>query len=148
MAGEVPDWLLDVRTWLRAHPDLAPLHGGRVFFEVPNSGVGYPLCRVYASGGPTMVPGGDVPLFDCRLAVEVWGSGRKMYQQVRQLAAAVAAAVWGLQPGPLDPSPAGTAYCGGGYVGGTPDVPDPDQGDPRYVIDAVLTIRTRGAGDP
>lgn len=139
-----PDWLFDARAWLRS---VGGVWGARVFFDVPDPGkTSFPLLRLYASAGPASMPGQDAPLFDARLSIEVWGKGRNTYPQVRQAALQVQSAVFELAPGRLVPG--ATTYCGGAYTTAAPDSPAADTGDPRIVVDAVLSIRAAGPADP
>lgn len=138
MAPVFPDAMAGLRTWLRTHPDLTGLHGGRVFFRVPDGPV-YPLVRIYRAGGA--VQPGDAPLLDIRVAVEVWGGALGDYPAVSALATAIESACHRMPAGLLL-DPAGTTVGLNAQVSTWADVPDPDTGWPRRVGDLVLTCRT------
>lgn len=141
----IPDWQPDVRSWLKAHPYLVPLVGGRVFNVLPDNPSQFPCLRLYTSAGIAQVPGMEAPLFDARASVEVVGKGRSSYNATRQAAIAVQSAVFDLIPGRLVAG--GETYCAGAYVTACPDMPF-ENGDPRYVADVVFTVRTAGTADP
>lgn len=134
-----PDVLGDVRAWLRAHPDLTPLVNGRVFFRIPET-ASFPLIRIYQAGGA--VQPGDAPVQDVRLAFDIWGSG-KQYAQTTQAKLAVESACHRL---PV-PCRLGTTQVGNAQVTSALFLPDPQTGDPRWVVDALFTVRLTGPGD-
>lgn len=136
-----PDFMPDLKAWLKAHPLLAPLHGGRVFFRIPDFPVTYPLMRLYRSGGGAENRGDTPVLYLPRVGLEVWGNARSMYDQVRALEIAVETALNEAGPQLLNP-PSGTTYLASATVNAVVDSPDPDEGWPRFTLDAQLVVRS------
>ena len=132
-----PDFLTDVQAWLKVHPDLAPLHGGRVFLRIPNKPeqVGVPFQRIYRVGGG-QVPNTEVPQLNVRLSVESWGHTFGDYPAVRQLVLATESALH-----VMENETSGGTLMQYAYVSGSVDSPDPDTGWPRFVSDLQLTCR-------
>jgi hypothetical protein len=131
----VSDSLFDLRSWLRSHPDLQPLHGGRVFFRVPDRGLTAPFMRLYRVGGGPQ-PNTDAPESDLRFAIEVWGLQFADYPVVRQLVNATESAF--LQ---AESVVSGGTLIQYANVTAAVDAPDPDTGWPRFVVDVVATLR-------
>lgn len=141
----IPDWLPDVRSWLKAHPYLVDLTGQRVFWVIPDNPSSWPVLRVYSASGATQVPGMEAPLFDARASIEIVGKGRAGWNTARQTAIAVQSAVFDLQSGRLVPG--GATYCTGAAVTACPEMPF-ENGDPRFIADVVFTVRSAGLADP
>lgn len=140
----VPDVAGDFRAWLRNQPDLRAIHAGRVFFRYPDK-VTYPACRVYATGGPTQVSvGGDTPMWDANVAVEVLHNQDSGYQQIRLFVRTLGAALFEMGATMLNPTAAaygaGDTLCVDAVVTNALDSPDPAEGWPRYVCDCRLTV--------
>jgi hypothetical protein len=134
------DVMGDLRSWLRTHPYLTALQDGtghsllnaRVFFRIPD-GPTFPLVRIYRAGGANQ--DGQVPLEDVQAGIDVWGGS---YTDVVAIANAIKAALHLMNPG---------TRLGSGTVGlnadviGEIDAPDPDTGNARKVLTALLTVR-------
>jgi hypothetical protein len=135
-----PDTMPDVRAWLRAHPVLAPLHGGRVFFRLPAKGKGlaFPCMRIYQLGGAVQA-GTDTPIEDLHISIETWGGQDSDYPAVRQLNVALRSACHQLQQGTLI-NPAGNTVVSNAQVTNSLDSPDPQTGWPRIICDTVFTV--------
>jgi hypothetical protein len=128
------DYMEDTRAWLRAHPDLNPLHGGRVFFRLPNQRPASPFQRLYrVGGGPT---DSYVPQLQIRLALETWGVKDSDYPAVRQLVTACESAFF-----LVENEVSGGTLLESGQITSSVDSPDPDTGWPRLVSDVLLTCR-------
>lgn len=132
-----PDAMPDIRGWLRTHPDLAPLHAGRVFFRIPDSQPATPFMRIYRSSGA--VQPGETPIQDLRISLEIWGTQNSDYQSVRQLAVAVEGACHKIM-GPT-PIGSGATTVTNAQVQAAIDTPEPDSGWPRISIETVFTVR-------
>lgn len=138
-APAIPDYLGDLRAWARGQPALVADQGARVFFRIPDTPT-FPLTQmleILTDSQP-----GEAPVFDARLAFYIWGGAKSDYAAVSRLARAYL----GLfkVPGPW--------LAGAGTVvlnaeAGVRDIPDPETGNPRKVVDAVLTLRALGPGD-
>lgn len=130
-----PDALEDLKAWLASDPTLAPLHGGRVYFRLPNEPT-YPCLRLYRAGGGKQP--GQAPEMDLRLAVEVWGGRFEDYPAVRQLATALESVASEVENEVVGTSTllqyalATSAF----------DQPDPETGWPRIVVDLLVTLRS------
>jgi hypothetical protein len=142
----VPDFLSDVRYFLRRQSDLVPLVGGRVFFRIPDTAL-FPLQRIYRSGGGIRQAGGDAPIQDILLSVECWGappdspqaSSSNGYESIRQIVAATESAIWQLPSG-TQINPSGQTLVVSAVVTNAIDSPDPDTGSPRYVLDSRWSV--------
>lgn len=135
----VPDALNDIRAWLRQHPDLSPLHNGRVFFRIPDNQTQFPLLRIYRSGGGIVAAGGDAPVQNVNVSIECWHNTGRGYQALRQLVNAVESALWQLGASTLI-NPAGNTVVLDALVTNVIDSPDPDEGWPRFVVDSRFTV--------
>lgn len=133
------DYMLDVRAWLRTHPDLNPLHGGRVFFRLPEQIPTAPFQRLYRVGGGQQ-PNTEVPELDLRLALETWGTKPGDYPKVRQLVTATESAFH-----QVENVVSGGTLLQYGLITSSVDSPDPDTGWPRLVSDVLLTCRAAGS---
>lgn len=133
------DVMGDLRTWLREHPyltaltnsDNGSLLNGRVFFRIPDATT-YPLIRIYRAGGANQ--DGEAPLEDVQVGIDVWGGS---YADVTSIANAVKAALHLMNPGTAIGS--GTVGLNADVIGEI-DSPDPDTGNARKVLTAVLTV--------
>lgn len=147
MPGNFPDAMADIRAWARAHSELNPLHGGRVFFRWPNGLNDWPSIRIYDFG--TVQPG-EVPLVDLRVSFEITGrpvsatTGGGTFADVSALRWAVVDACHNLAPGRIG---SGATYVGNVSVTGMTPSPDPDTGAARYIVDTLWTLRASGASD-
>lgn len=133
----VPDVLGDLRTYLRALPDLASLTAARVFFDPPAKAT-YPLIRLTEAGW-SFQPG-ETPVGTQRVMIEIIGGPAvggvaSDYYKVSAAKAIVVSAIWALT-GPIGT----TTRVLDGDVDTVSDLPDPDDGGPRKVISAVLTV--------
>lgn len=128
----------DIRNWLRTNEWIAPIVGGRVFFRLPDNPnpTKVPFIRLTRSGGGIQADS-EFPMYDIRVAIEVWGMDGKHYDLVRQAVLAIEQAALVLQPG--------TILGSNGTVGKNINVttafdsPDPDTGWPRIIMDAIFT---------
>lgn len=148
MAVVIPDFMPDVRYWLRTHPDLAPFHAGRVFFRIPDAGKvsGGVLMRLYRIGGGIADLGGDAPISTFDISIECWciqtpttPDPRKLYTTVRQMADATVSALFQVIPGSLL-NPTGQTRALNALATTVIDSPDPETGDPRMVVDSRWTF--------
>lgn len=130
----LPDYMGDLRGWLRTQPDLAPLHAGRVFFAIPATPV-FPLIRMLDVN--TVAQPGEAPMFDHRSSLIVWGGKPSDYAAVSLLAQTLGSV---LQHTPTPFAIGGTWI---GNIGGVSvrDSPDPDTGAPRRIVDSLITLR-------
>ena len=126
----------DFKSWLVAEPDLASLHGGRVYWRIPNQ-PSYPLVRLYRAGGGKQP--GEANMRDIRFGVEVLGGAvdGPTWLAVRTLTTAIESVVDNLD----NVAQGGTMFCNG-IVTGVTDKPDPDTGRPGRVLDALITCRS------
>lgn len=129
-----PDVLGDLRAWLRSHADLTPLIAARVFFRAPVKPT-YPFICLYRTGGA--VQDGEVPLQDIRVAFDVWGRDTSQFAQTTAVQLALESACHTL---PVPIKLGGTWVCNA-QVTSVIFLPDPDTGDPRYVIDSTFTVK-------
>lgn len=139
-----PNAMWDLRAWLRAHPYLAPIHDGRVFFRLPDDPVA-PLMRLYRAGGGGAQNDGEAPLQDIRLSIEIWGitdeaTGRSDYQSLTRLQMGLEAACHDNQPGTLVNPRGNTILDNANFTTGF-DSPDPSTGWPRIVCNVVVTVK-------
>lgn len=142
----LPDFLPDIRTWLRSL-DLAGLMGSRWFFAYPDDFNGpWPAGRVYRAGGG--VQAGDTPLQDVRVAAEIRGRPKGAaagtvgtFADVSLATAHLESALFEIQDQPIG---AETVVAGVYGVNVVPS-PDPDDGAPRNIVNAVWTIRAASA---
>ena len=133
MTTSLADWRPDVRTWLRTHPDLAPLHGGRVFLRMPDRLGPTPFCRMYRVGGPSDPL---LPFEQPRLSIEVWGRTFSDWPAVRQLEVSLLTVLR-----QAENVVSGKTLIANAHVTSSADLPDPDTGWPRMVITADLIVR-------
>ena len=138
----VPDVIADVRAWLRSQPSLAALHGGRVFYRVPDPAKvgGWPLLRLYRLGGGIIEEGGDTTTSQVDLSIEVWHNQTQGYTTVRQLALLLESVIKKIPAGTVI-NPAGSTVVLSGHVTNTIDSPDPDSGWPRMVADSRWVVQ-------
>lgn len=141
MTVVIPDVMPDVRYWLRTHPDLQPLHAGRVFFRIPDDDKvsGWPLIRIYQHSGGIPDLGGDAPISTVEISIECWHNKDSGYTAVRQLANATASALFQLIPGSLL-NPSGQTRAINATATTIIDSPDPDTGWPRKIVDTTWTF--------
>lgn len=134
-----PDAMPDIRQWLRNHPYLADLSGGRVFFTIPPKPSAAPFVRIYRSGGGPLGDPHDAPVSNLRLGIDVWGMKGADYQKVRQTVLAIEAAAHDLPPGTVlgDNDTVGMNL----NITTAVDTPDPSTGWPRIYLDAIFTVR-------
>lgn len=139
MSALPTDPIGDILAWLIAHPVLAPLHNGNVYIRLPDQNPPAPFLRIYRSGGA--VQRGETPLWDLRVAVEVWGGADSDSQIVRQFTAAMESVGLSFQSQENANPGAGTTAILNFVVNVASDSPDPDTGWPRTVADTVFTVR-------
>jgi hypothetical protein len=140
-----PNAMWDLRYWLRNHPNLAPIHGGRCFFRLPDFPVS-PLMRLYRAGGGVQSDS-EVPMQDLRAAIEIWGmtdptSGRSDYTPLTNLQMGLEDACTNVQPGMLINPSGNTLIHNANFTTGF-DSPDPDTGWPRIVCDVTFTVTAK-----
>lgn len=137
-----PNAMWDIRYWLRNHPNLNPIHGGRCFFRLPDQPVA-PLMRLYRSGGGVQM-NSEVPIQDIRLAIEIWGItdnlGRSDYQSLTRLQMGLEDACNRLVPGTLANPSGNTVLSNLNFTTGF-DSPDPSTGWPRIICDVIATVK-------
>lgn len=142
-----PDTLSDVRYWLRRHPLLVPFHAGRVVLRIPQETViaplVWPLIRISKVGG-SIVGSGGVPLETVRIQMDCWGrpastTAANGYGPLRQMVLALKSALWQLPSGTLI-NPTGQTVVTDASVVLDMDSPDPDTGQPRYVVDGQFAV--------
>jgi hypothetical protein len=128
--------LIDLKPWLIAQPDLAPLHGGRVFFKFPVGLDAYPAVRMYNSVLPVFLPNdGGMPVVDAHIAFDVFGGSDEDFDAVNAIATTLVGVLNAIQPGTVI---GGTRVLDADAIGGT-DSPDPATGWPRYILDTRWT---------
>ena len=139
MAELFPDWMGDLRT--EARTATTDLLNGRVFFNFPTK-MAFPAVRISeAGGGPD---GGEAPIENVRVTFDIWGQDARQPNGTGGTYADVIAVVRRLKSwlhtlqGPIG--------SGGTYVLNadvTQVVPsnDPDGGNVRRLVTALLTIR-------
>lgn len=140
MAVIVADCMPDVRAFLRGHPDLQPLHNGRVFFRIPTKQAQWPLLRIYRAGGAIMSAGGTANVSSVDISIEAWGTGTA-YDPVRKLAAAVESALWTMPSGTRLAPAGGPTVALSAQVTNVIDSPDPDDGSPRLILDSRWMVQ-------
>lgn len=133
-----PDPVWDIRYWLRNHPILNPLHGGRVYLRLPSTTIA-PMLRISRVGGGQQQDT-EAPISDIQLVVEVWGMQNKDYQAVRQLIIAIEHVCNQLAPGTLA-SPTGTTILDNANFTTGFDSPDPQTGWPRMICHIIFTVK-------
>ena len=142
-----PDYMLDMRAWLRNHPYLAELSGGRVFFRIPPKPSAAPFVRIYQSGGGGQAEEADAPVLDIRLGIDVWGMAGSDYPAIRATTLALYAIAHDTPPMTQLIGPTSSVYAWGNTVHMNMNITtaldsvDPDTGWPRKVLDAVWTVR-------
>lgn len=129
------DALIDIRAWLRADTDMKALHGGRVFFRIPDVISGSPFMRLSHIGGYTSATS-DVPEQSFRINLEAWGQQNGDYTKVRQLVVAATSTLHQVQ----------NLHVGGTLIQdaslqGSLDSPDPDTGWPRVIMTGLVNLR-------
>lgn len=133
-----PNAMWDLRYWLRNHPNLNPLHGGRVFFRLPDHPVA-PFMRLYRVGGAVQSDS-EVPMQDLRLSIEIWGMQDSDFQKLTQLQLGLEDACTNNPSGTLVNPSGNTILDNAGFTTGF-DSPDPDTGWPRIVCDVTVTVK-------
>lgn len=133
---DVPDVDEDWKSFLIGQPNLAPLHGGRVYFRIQPSPI-YPLLRIYRAGGGKLP--GEPSILNIRFAVEVLANqiNAAAYAAVRQITGVLESVV-----NNLDNVVSGGTLFQNGIVTSVADKPDPDNGWPGKVADCLITCRS------
>lgn len=141
MQQTIPDYLPDVRYFLRNNNLLQPLHQGRVFFELPAPTKigGWPVMRLYDLGGGIVEHGGDADISQFHIGIECWTNQQSGYQAVRQLSVLTISALRQIDPGALI-NPSGQTRVSHAVVINSLDSPDPDSGWPRRILDTTWTF--------
>lgn len=127
-----------VRTWLRAHPDLASTFGARFFFGTPRGGTSVPWVTLsQASGIANPYTPEFLPLFQ----FSIWGNlkDRQVTQQAAYVLASVLETANEKTPMNLD----GLILYGVIVTTWPMWAPDPDNDRARYLIQARLTVVAR-----
>lgn len=120
-----------LRGWLRVHPLLTSV-GGRVFFGIPDNGPAYPLVVVSrVGGGPEP---GPTPVESALIQLDVWAGSKSTASDVARRV------VQALQEMESENLSADVFGCGAS-VESVIWLPDPDDGQPRYVVTARITVR-------
>ena len=132
-----PDVMPDARAFLRAHPLLADLTAGRVFFRIPPHPKA-PFIRLWRSGGGEATQNGDTPVFAPRLNIDVWGLAMTDWEDVRLTAKAIDDIAFTLPTGNVI-GPNGTRLLSM-TVTQSNDSPDPDTGWPRIVMSTIWYV--------
>lgn len=140
----VPDYMKDVRAFLRVQPNLLALHGGRVYFRAPEPNrTGFPYVRIYLINEVPM----DLysPDLQVRIGLHVWGNVDSMATAVRVLMNAISSVIWNLDNGLLIPG--GQTYVYSAQMVSNMDLPDPASGWPRRTASSMWFLRMAGASD-
>lgn len=132
-----PPAMLDIRYWLRRHPDISPYTNGRTFFRIPENAQ-FPLQRIYRSGGGRQ-QGRDAPVQDVLVSIECWSNLDGGYQALSQMVTATQSAVDDLPSRSLI-NPTSTTLVVDAQVTNLIDSPDPDTGWPRFIVDSRFTV--------
>jgi hypothetical protein len=115
------------------------MHGGRVYFRVPEHAWDKgPVMRLYRVGGAVQ-PNSEVPMQDIRLSIEIWVQKWKRYPEITDLSSLLETACSELQAGSLI-NPQGNTRLHNASLNSAFDSPDPDTGWPRIVCDVVVTV--------
>lgn len=130
----LPDYLNDVRYWLRHNTALSPILSGRVFFHIPDGQTKYPLIRMYRAGGGLVQMGGETPLMSMNISLDCWHNVDTGYTSLRLLVQALEAELFTL-PSNTTINPSGSTVALDAVVTNALDSPDPALGWPRYVVD-------------
>lgn len=137
----IPDYMPDIKAWLKAHPTLTPLHAGRVFFRIPTKQAQWPILRLYQMTGGMMSQGGDGTESQVFIAIEVIGQPQSFdYTPVRQLATAVESVLWTMAAGTVLNPGTGQTVAHDARSMNRIDSQDPDTGSPRFVLDTRWQI--------
>ena len=135
----LPDAMPDIRSFLRTESDLNALLSGRVFFRLPAQIKQAPFLRITRAGGGQQ-PNSEAPVADIRVGIEIWGMEGSDYDAIR----AVSQQLESIAATPIGP---GLVLGGNGTVllnlviTTGMDLPDPETGWPRFVMDTVWTVR-------
>jgi hypothetical protein len=133
----LPDFLPDLRAWLRTNASMGPLVQGRVFFRIPAKDPASPFMRIYRSGGGVQ-PNAEVPFSTIRVAIETWVTTPSLYQTLRGLQIALETAIQNFVDGRrIGP---GQSRVLNAVLTTAADMVDPDTGWPRIVSDTVWTV--------
>lgn len=135
----LPDAMPDIRYFLRHHPFLADLSGGRVFFRLPDAGKvsGAPFIHLYWVGGG-LQPDSEAPIADVQVSLAIWGMTRTDYEAVRLTSLAIQNIAFVFS----DMTVLGPGGTIGKYLKITTglDSPDPDTGAARIILNTVWTV--------
>lgn len=131
----LPDAMGDICQWIIDHPVLAPLHGGRVYFRIPDQDPASPFIRISRAGG-SLQPG-TTPLQDIRVTLEAWVTAYNEAQTLRELVAAIESVFFDVQ----SPTRTGGTTILDASVNASIDSPDPDTGWPRSILSTIFTVR-------
>lgn len=123
-----------LRTWLRTQPLITAQVSTRVFFGIPDL-VTFPIITVQRVGGGEQDSG--APIDDALIQFDCWGSGSNKVQAWATTKALIDT-LRNMTPQLLD-----TGIYGFGVSGITWFFsPDPDSGQARYVVTALVTARS------
>lgn len=137
----IPDAMPDIVYFLKHTPDVTAYVGTRVFFRIPDPGKegGFPLIGIHRLAGGIVAAGGDVVVANIDVALSVWHNKMSGYDTVRATCTAVESALWQIDNTLLNP--AGQTVCQWARVTNTIDMPDPESGWPRIILDATFRVR-------
>lgn len=132
-----PDYMVDLRYWLRNDPILKPMHGGRVFFRLPKT-TKAPMLRITQVGGGQQL-NSESPIMDIQFTTEVWGMQDSDYQAVRQICLALEHICWAWVAGD-PPNPLSNTRMYNASFNTSFDSPDPETGWPRKICHITATV--------
>lgn len=135
----LPDAMGDINEWIINHPVLSPLHGGRVYFQIPDVTPAAPFIRMSRAGGSLQA--GSTPLQDIRVTFEVWVTALNEAPSLRQLVAAMESVFFDLQSPTIANPETGDTTILNVDINAALDSPDPDTGWPRSILSTVFTVR-------
>jgi hypothetical protein len=138
-----PDVMADFKQWLKAHPLLAPVIGGRVFFRVPiaNGKIavsGYPFLRIYSILEQPSSQS-DFQWLTETVSIEMWGQRASDWPMLRNLKTLVTQALQDLGvQGSTRINPVGSTVTLDASISHWLDDVDPETGFPRIIGNASL----------
>lgn len=136
------DPVIDLLPWTKTQAQLAPLHGGRVYWRFPTGLKTYPAIRLYDAVPPLIPPsGGGLPMVEAHVAFDIWadpeGDGTD-FPAVKQIATTIVAVFHDMAPGTL----IGNTLVKNADATTAVFSPDPETGCARYVIGVSIYATT------